>query len=349
MLLLLLLACPAPKDLDSEDIALSPDADQDGYGLDSDCNDGDAAIHPEATEFCNGVDDNCDQQVDEDVLLVFYADSDGDGYGDAAAPSEACSAGSGLVATSTDCDDSLAEIHPGAPELCNGLDDDCDGTVDISATDASVLYPDVDEDGYGDPSAPLFSCPAEGYVSPEAGIDCDDSDPAIHPGAVEICNGIDDNCNFQVDEDATNALRWYLDQDGDGYGDQPVYSCTQPFGTVENTDDCNDSDAAVSPGASEYCGNGIDDNCDGQTDGSDAVDAQFWYADVDGDQYGDPSLSTLSCLPPAGHVPDGGDCHDQNPSIHPGASEWCNGNDDDCDGLIDESDALDATWWYSDA
>ncbi len=132
------------------------------------------------------------------VLLARESDCDGDGVG----------------SFGGDCDDGDASIHPGAAEICNGRDDDCDGAVDE----------DNDGDGY-----PVC-------------MDCDDRDASIHPGAIEVCNGRDDDCDGRVDQG--------VDADGDGY----AAPC-----------DCRDDDPAVHPGAPEIC-NHLDDDCDGLTD-----------------------------------------------------------------------------------
>lgn len=102
-----------------------------GFGEMGDCDDNDATISPGTTEVCDGIDNNCDGEVDEGVKTTFYADSDGDGYGNAAITTEACEAPAGYVANNTDCDDEHNTVYPGAEELCSdGLDNDCDGNVD---------------------------------------------------------------------------------------------------------------------------------------------------------------------------------------------------------------------------
>ena len=173
-------------------------------------------------------------------------DADGDGY-----------------TTATDCNDNNPAVHPGATEVCNGIDDNCNGSIDEG----------FDRDG-------------DGYTTCNG--DCNDGNAQIHPGVPEICNNVDDNCNGIVDEG--------FDADGDGYT-----SCGG---------DCNDANAQIHPGATEVC-NGIDENCNG------SIDEGF---DNDGDGF-------TSC---------GGDCNDSNPLIGPGQAEICNGIDDNCNGSIDE-------------
>src|SRR5438132_5704829 len=96
----------------------------------AECYDASSSDHPGATEVCNGIDDNCNGQIDEGVKLTFYADADGDGYGNANVTTLACSAPSGYVSNSTDCNDANAAVHPGATEVCNGIDDNCNGQID---------------------------------------------------------------------------------------------------------------------------------------------------------------------------------------------------------------------------
>ena len=349
-----------------------PDADGDGFGdagatpvvdcavqpghvlNDGDCDDGDPAQFPGADEYCNGEDDDCDGTVDEDDAvdaITWYQDADGDGFGDPAVTDVECSQPDGFVAAATDCDDADAAQFPGADEVCNGEDDDCDGTVDEpDALDALTWYADVDGDGFGDPAADQLACdaPADHVLDD---TDCDDGDPLVNPAAAELCNGIDDDCDGDVDEDdADDSLTWYQDADGDGYGDPATATeaCYAPDGHVGDASDCNDGDAAVNPSATEVC-DGIDNDCDGAVDEDDAIDALTWYEDTDGDGYGDPQSPTLACDTPDGFVDNADDCDDQDGAVFPGADEWCNGVDDDCDGLIDEEDAVDAETWYPDA
>ncbi|MBX2802172.1 MAG: lamin tail domain-containing protein [Myxococcales bacterium] len=296
------------------------DVDGDGFSTaDGDCDDFSVAVNPDADEIVyNGIDDDCDPSTADDDL-------DGDG-----AP------------LARDCDDENADINPDADEVCNGIDDDCDGAVDDDATDAEDWYFDADGDGFGGPVATAFcEAPGAGYLS--TGDDCDDVDRDVYPGAPEICDTEDNDCDDLVDADDPDfdpelLGTWYADNDGDGYGDpaSPNEACERPAGHVDDDRDCDDKSNAVNPDAAEVC-NGIDDNCNTLVD-DDAADAGTWYQDVDGDGFGDERFSEQACEAPAGHVADDTDCDPLNAAINPGAVEICNGIDDDCDTLADDAD-----------
>ena len=231
------------------------DYDVDGDGWTScggDCSDGDASVNPDATEECDHLDNNCDGNTDEGF------DSDGDG----------------VTTCAGDCDDNNAAVYVGAPELCDGLDNDCDGYVDE----------DYDLDGDGVVYGANGEC--DSLLDP-ADQDCDDSDPDHYPGAPELCDGLDNDCDGEVDEGAND------DDDGDGYS--------------ECDGDCDDTDAAINPDAAETC-DGVDENCDG------VIDDGF---DVDGDGWtscnGDCDDSDATTYPGAMELPDGldNDCDGQ--------------------------------------
>lgn len=244
-----------------------------------------------------------------------------------------------------DCDDRDPLRHPAADELCDGVDNDCDGVVDQEgALDAGLFYDDRDGDGWGDPAAWWHTCVAPAGTVSRAG-DCDDGQAAISPDQDEACDGVDNDCDGLLDEaDAVDAPRWYLDADGDLWGQDAVYqdACVQPEGYVEGGGDCHDGDAQVNPGMAELCDPGdVDEDCSGLADDldPDALGLLSWHLDQDGDGFGLDADLVWSCEPQPGRAERGGDCDDGDPRVHPDVDEVCaNGRDDDCDGLADELD-----------
>ena len=300
-----------------------------------DCNDANAAVHPGAAEVCNGVDDNCNGQTDEGVKTTYYHDVDNDGYGNAADPTQACSAPSGYVIDSTDCNDANAAVHPGAKEVCNQIDDNCNGQVDEGSVcpKTYTYYCDSDHDGYRS-LTPTGICTGTNCApkgcSTTAGSDCDDTKAAVHPGAKEVCNGIDDDCNANTADGSGES--WFNRGTTCGVGACAAtgkWTCSS--GVKTNT--CT----AGAPKA-ETC-NGIDDNCNGQTD--EGV-KNIYYRDADSDTYGNLAVSTQACTAPKGYVTDNTDCNDNNKNVYPGATEVCNGIDDNCNGQIDENNVCSA-------
>ncbi len=303
-----------------------------------------------AQENCNGIDDDCDGQIDEGVIAPsIYPDVDRDGFGNpngsSAAASVSCVNGAWRITSppntqfvfdNTDCNDFNQNVHPGAPETCGSGDSNCDGHPMQDGTVTGIVYRDADGDGYGNHSITDFSTCQNGSSSAPPGyvqndLDCNDSNPAIKPGATELCDGIDNNCSGAADEGTLQTF--YVDADGDTYGNVAVtsVSCTQPAGFVTNHLDCDDGSAAIHPGANEIC-NGSDDNCNGTID-----DPATFYADADGDGFGNSAVTAQACSAPSGFVGNNKDCNDANSAVNPGATETCNGMDDDCDGLIDEN------------
>jgi len=193
--------------------------------------------------------------------------------------------GDGSWATD-DCDDANADVHPGAAETpYNGLDDDCD---------PATLDDDLDQDG---------------VVNAD---DCDDTNADINPSAAELCNGVDDDCDGAIDPaTAVDASTWLADADADTFGDAnaSVVACVAPAAHVADDTDCDDTNAAVNPGATEILGNLLDDDCDPTT-------SDIPPADEDGDGY---SVDV--------------DCNDADPELHPGVLDPLDGVDRDCDGL----------------
>ncbi|MBK7683448.1 MAG: putative metal-binding motif-containing protein, partial [Bacteroidetes bacterium] len=322
------------------------DADGDGFGaglatsscnpivgsvlVDGDCDDNAPLVNPGATEVCNGIDDDCANGIDDGlVFLNYYVDADGDGYGAGLATSS-CNPIVGSVLVDGDCDDNNAAVNPSATEVCNGIDDDCANGIDDGLVFLNY-YVDADGDGFGAGLATSSCNPIVGSVLVDG--DCDDNAPLVNPGATEVCNGIDDDCNANGIDDGLTFLNYYVDADGDGFGaGLATSSCNPIVGSVLVDGDCDDKMLLVNPGATEVC-NGIDDDCNGLSD--DGLTFLNYYVDVDGDGYG-AGLATSSCNPIVGSVLVDGDCDDNNAAVNPGATEVCNGIDDDCANGIDD-------------
>mgnify|MGYP000270936296 FL=1 len=313
---------------------------------DDDCDDLRDTVFPGAEEVCDGLDNDCNGLADDGADGdPWYADTDLDSFGDPASEVFACEQPAGFIADSQDCDDDDPLVNPAAEEVCDGIDNDCDGTVDVGASGGDTWFADTDDDGFGDPDVTVMDCVAPaGFVGDDS--DCDDDDPTVNPDADEVCNGIDDDCDEVVDDDAIDRTTWFTDGDGDGFGDDDatIEACEMPTGTVADGGDCDDDDNLTYPGAPELC-DGADNNCDGIAD-----DPVWWYRDNDNDGFGDESVAVFApiCAPPAGFVRDDTDCDDFNDATNPGASEVCDGEDNDCDGTADE-DAIDQVTWFVDA
>ena len=141
--------------------------------------------------------------LDGSEPLTWYADTDGDGHGDLTAPTVACERPTAHVDSSDDCDDDNAAINPAAPELCNEIDDNCDLAIDEGV--GLTLDADADGDTFGDPDAPIVACDGAGvYV--EDNTDCDDGTATINRAAVDVCSGVDEDCDTILDDPLTAAI-----------------------------------------------------------------------------------------------------------------------------------------------
>ncbi|HBD05383.1 TPA: hypothetical protein DCZ32_02905, partial [Candidatus Uhrbacteria bacterium] len=316
------------------------DIDGDGWTTcEGDCADTNASVNPSRAEIvCDSVNNDCNSQTQDSP------DADGDGAGVCA-----------------DCNDANASVHVGATEICNSADDDCDSAVD----EGGVCVPNpntVDND-------------SDGYTENQG--DCADSDASVHPNASEGCNGVDNDCNGvpASNEADSDSDEWRVCEGDCADSDALVHpAMTELQCNSKNDDcnsqtqdspdadgdgagvcvDCNDANASVHALATEVCGNGVDDNCDGLdlvcppadsdsdgiADGQDncpqIVNAGQSNFDSDGegdvcdaDDDGDGSNDPYDCAP-------------YNSARYPGATEVCNGTDDDCDSAIDEGLSYDA-------
>ena len=345
--------CTDPVDYNCDGSVGYADADGDGVPACEDCDDSDAARLPGGVEICDELDNDCDGQVDNDAsdASTWYIDHDADGFGSSDYTLAACAQPSGYVDNDQDCDDNAEQAFPGGVEVCDGLDNDCDGNIDpASASDAATWYADNDSDGFGDPSTTQIACEEPTGYSADAS-DCDDSDADVNPDGTELCDGQDNDCDGDTDEDsAADASTWYIDYDSDGYGSSSysLRGCEAPSGYVSTTTDCDDTDSSVNPVASEVC-DGVDNDCDGVTDPTSAVDAGTWYLDADLDGYGDAGTSYTGCEQPSGYLEDDSDCDDADSAVSPDAEEVCDSVDNNCDGTVDEDSATDASTWYLDS
>jgi len=294
-----------------------------------DCDDSDPTVHPGADEgaTADGIDSDCDG-----FDTACFQDLDEDGWGGATLPiSPAQCTGDGLVTVGGDCNDTESLQHPSLEgqelEICDlepGRDWDCDGTIDLGDGDPVDWRWDRDEDGYGDasdeglhPASPMCSHPPEGsgLVGVPVGsedvaaqlLDCDDDRAATHPGAPEVCNGLDDDCDSDTDGGDPGAPEVCngVDDNCNGLADEGF-----PDGDLDGfawcggeVADCDDADGGIHPGATELCTDAVDQDCDG-TEAATGDDPDCWAtgcmscaSDINGARSGWAWLAILALLP----------------------------------------------------
>lgn len=309
--------CPATTETNCTD-KIDNDADNRVDCDDTDCdkdkacnsNDKDGDGFPTPTD-CN--DNNAAVHPGAIEVCTDGIDNNCDGKTDAADPT--CGNpndkdGDGWLSNGGDCNDNDAKVNPGAKEICgDGIDNDCDTKADAFDTECTQPSGDLDLDG--------------DTFTPNQG-DCNDHNAAVNPNAKENCDGIDNNCDGVVD---------YANMDGDAY-----------FSVCPS--DCDDTNSRIYPKAPEVCGDGVDQDCDGKDklcpgmcpDGS---KQRTYYADVDGDTFGNPNATLQACSKPDGYVNDNRDCNDSNPLVNPNATEICEDSiDNNCDGQSDIGDPV---------
>ena len=324
--------------------SLAPDLDEDGSGdmrcvdalgepLGRDCDDSDPRRFGGNLEVCDLDDDLQGAGLDEDCDATTFGavDADGDNYFDARCFN---TDGDGVRAGGDDCNDGRRDVNPAASETCDHVDNNCDGNVDEGVL--INVAPDADRDGFPVDGESRMECPGfAGLVAidDDTLFDCDDANPTVNPGQVEICDLIDNDCNLVAD-DNTQIVPWYGDSDGDGFGSaatRVVMSCEPVADTSILNTDCDDDNAAIHPAAAEAC-DGIDNDCNGRAD-YEITPGDF--EDDDGDGSAD-----IRC-----GAPRGVDCDDQDASTGGGTPESCDGRDNDCDDNVDEG-ATEVQWFY---
>jgi hypothetical protein len=365
----------ADNDLDAMANCVDPDDDNDGDLDESDCKPFNANVYNGAKEACDALDNDCDEEIDED-----FEDLDGDGEAD-------------CIDVDTDNDDDpdkedCAPLNPKiyhkANEVCDGLDNNCNNQVDEGWPDfdqdglANCIDPDDDNDGDIDETdcAPLDATMSsnsveicdgidnncnnkvdEGYLNYDGDgeadcidndddndgdpdvVDCNPFNNKIHHGAVEVCDGHDNDCNsVPDDEGAKGCSVFYKDKDDDGWGMTNKFQCIcGPQGeyTATQPGDCDDSTWSINPDGTEVCNN-QDDDCDGKKDNDGALGCENYFVDFDGDGWGS-QVPTCLCWANAMYTTkNGGDCDETKPAINPGAQETCDGIDNNCNGDVDE-------------
>ena len=342
------------------------DADSDGFGdIDvpteaceiptgyvpnaNDCDDTQATAFPGNTEVCDGIDNDCDTLVDEDVTTAFYADSDSDGFGDLHVQTDACTQPPGTVTDNSDCDDTTAAAFPGNLEVCDEIDNNCDGTVDEGVT--TTYYADLDTDGFGDPglTQEACSCPS---ATPRPPATATTRSPPPSPAPTSTATATTTTATGP----SMRTTRWTSPPGtptptatASATPRRPTSIATSPPATSPTAPTATTPRPTPSPATPTSTATATT-TTDVTVDEDDSVDAATWYEDADSDTYGDPSATDVTCYQPSGYVADNTDCDDTYAGSYPGADEYCDSRDNDCDSQVDEDgEVVDGDLFYADS
>jgi len=284
----------------------------DAFAGGSDCDDTASYMNSGETEVCDGYDNDCSGTANFSDGGGDELDGDSDSYLECTAFVD--SDGGGGIAGGDDCDDGVSNVYPGAPELCDAADNDCNNLVDDNL------------DGDGDL---VTTCGPDG-IQGNADDDCDDTNAAIYPSAPEICDGFDSNCSSGSASPADVATE--LDDDSDGYIECAVTGSPTLPGGITSGSDCRDDasdtySGSINPGASEAC-DGFDTDCSTGTYTSAPGD------ETDTDTDGWVTCSSYVAASTSG-LSGGSDCDDTRDYRFPSNPEVCDGYDNDCSSGAD--------------
>ncbi|MBD3313854.1 PKD domain-containing protein, partial [Candidatus Woesearchaeota archaeon] len=301
-------------------IAACVDADGDGYNASGgacgvvDCDDSNPNINPGEIDICNGLDDDCNSGTVDGSGETAPLNSNQ--QGECTGSAQLCTGAGGWI----DYYLNIPTYEPLNEVSCDTLDNDCDGTADEGLT--TTYYEDGDSDFYGNPAVLVDECsqPA-GYVTDNT--DCDDADPNINPGEIDVCNGVDDDCDAGTADGSGESAPLNSNQQGECSGSEQICA-----GVSGWQDDYSGIPTYESP--DEVTCDTLDNDCDGTADEGLTT---TYYLDGDSDLYGNPAVFVDECSQPAGYVADNTDCDDGDAGINPGAAEICgDGIDQDCSG-----------------